>query len=121
MKRRAWLGLLAGLALASGAAAQKVPANVAVPFYQPPAFVQGVYRHWYAPRAQAFAAEATALSRAIEALCSAPADAGEPLRLARARWHSTVQAWDTLSAVAIGPLLQRRSVRQIDFTPTAPS
>ncbi len=28
--------------------------------------------------------------------------------------------WERLSAVAIGPLLERRSLRQIDFTPTRP-
>lgn len=120
MKRRAGLVFIAAVMLAGGAAAQKVPANVAVPFYHPPAFVQGLYRHWYAPRAKTFADEAAALPAAIEQLCAAQGDPAEPLRRARARWQFAVQAWDTLSAVAVGPLLQRRSVRQIDFTPTRP-
>jgi hypothetical protein len=93
---------------------------VAVPFYHAPAFVEGAYRHWYAPRARAFAAEAAALAVAIDRLCKAEAGTPEALQLSRTRWQSAALAWDSLSAVAVGPLLQRRSVRQIDFTPTRP-
>jgi predicted lipoprotein len=113
--------LAAALALAACAAgAQAVPANVAVPFYTPPDFMQGVHRYWYAPRAREFAAQAAALPRAIEQLCAASGDAQEPLRVARMQWQSGVTAWDRLAAVAIGPLLKRRSLRQIDFWPTRP-
>lgn len=100
------------------AGAQVVPPNVAVPFYTPPAFVQGVHRNWYAPRANAFATEAAALPRAIENVCTNAS--GDALRDARAKWRSATSAWDQLAAVAVGPLLQRRSIRQIDFTPTRP-
>jgi predicted lipoprotein len=103
------------------AAAQNVPANVAVPFYGPPAFVKGAYQYWYVPRANEFANEAAALPIAIERLCKADAAAAtEPLQHARTRWQSAVQAWDALSVVAAGPLVQRRSARQIDFAPTRP-
>lgn len=120
MKRRACVGLLAALVLQGAAVAQTVPANVAVPFYTPPAFVQGAYRFWYAPRAQAFAAEAAGLPAAIQHLCAGEGDAAQALQSARGRWRSAALAWDTLSAAAVGPLLQRRSARQIDFSPTRP-
>lgn len=103
------------------AAAQNVFASVAVPFYGPAAFVQGIYQHWYAPRAKEFSTAAAALPIAIERLCEANAAAAtQPLRDARTRWQSAALAWDALSAVAAGPLLQRRSARQIDFAPTRP-
>jgi len=119
VKLAKWLVMV--VAATAQAVAQNVPANVAVPFYGPPAFVQGVYQHWYAPRANEFATEAAALPVAIGRLCDANgAAATEPLRDARARWQSAALAWDALSSIAAGPLLQRRSTRQIDFTPTRP-
>ncbi len=98
--------------------AQTVPPAAPVPFYTPPAFMQGLHQHWYAPRATEFAAAAAALPPAIENICAAKDK--PPLAEARLRWQAAVAAWDTLAAVAVGPLLQRRSLRQIDFTPTRP-
>jgi len=114
--------LAAGILLTLGTAmGQAVPANVAVPFYRPADVVQGMHRFWYAPRAEAFAAEAGKLPRAVERLCAADASAAaEALQQARGQWRSAALAWDTLAGVAVGPLLQRRSARQIDFAPTRP-
>lgn len=100
------------------AAAQVMAPSTPVPFYTPPAFMQGVHQHWYAPRATAFAAEAAALPLALDSVCAATD--GKPLGEARLRWQAAAAAWDRLAAVAIGPLLQRRSMRQIDFAPTRP-
>lgn len=108
------------LLLAGTAAAQVLPANVAVPFYTPGAFMQGVYRHWYAPRANDFAAQAAKLGPALGQLCAVGGNPAAAQQSARQQWQDTVRAWDTLSAVAVGPLVQRRSLRQIDFTPTRP-
>jgi uncharacterized protein len=104
-------------ALALGAAAQQVPADVAVPFYTPPAFMKGVHQHWFSPRGKEFAAEAGGLPGAVDKVCAGAPDA---LRDARAKWQSTAAALDRLTAVAIGPLLTRRTIRQIDFAPTRP-
>lgn len=124
VRRRLVLGTAVGTLalLATGhAGAQPVPANVAVPFYSPPAFMQGMHRHWYAPRAAEFAAQAGALAAAMDQLCSADASAAvDALQRARAQWQASATAWDSLATVAIGPLLQRRSQRQIDFAPTRP-
>ena len=117
---RVAIRLAVPLLLAGTAVAQVVPANVAVPFYTPGAFMQGVYRHWYAPRANDFAAQTAKLGPALEQLCAAGSNATAAQQSARQQWQDTVRAWDTLSAVAVGPLVQRRSLRQIDFTPTRP-
>lgn len=108
--------LVLALLCVTSAQAQVVPANVAVPYYTPPAFVQGVYKYWYFPRAEAFAREAATLGPAIDGFCKG----ATPLQPARAQWQATAAAWDRLASVAVGPLLQRRSIRRIDFTPTRP-
>ncbi|MDQ3059989.1 MAG: imelysin family protein [Pseudomonadota bacterium] len=101
--------------------AQTVAPNVAVPFYAPGHFMQGAYRDWYAPQAAGFATQSGALPGAVAALCdAAPADAPGRLAQARAQWQASTVAWERLSSVQIGPLVQRRSARQIDFTPTRP-
>lgn len=119
--RRAMLLGLAAACFAGTAGAQVLPANTAIPFYTPTHFMQGVYRGWYAPRAGEFAARAADLSGATEQLCNADAASAAPaLQQARQRWLAAVTTWDNLSAVAVGPLVQRRSLRQIDFAPTRP-
>jgi len=39
----------------------------------------------------------------------------------RPLWVATMLAWERLAAVAVGPLLERRSARAIDFWPTRPA
>jgi predicted lipoprotein len=120
--RKALLAL-AGVALLAGGAAhaQSAASNVAVPFYTAGDFMRGAYRFWYAPQAAAFAEQAGGLPTAISAVCDAAADAATPkLEQARERWKASALAWDRLSGVQVGPLVQRRSTRQIDFTPTRP-
>ncbi|MGV8825312.1 imelysin family protein [Methylibium petroleiphilum] len=115
--------LMAGTA-APPAAAQSDWARSAVPVYGPTAVLQGLNEHWTLPHARAFAAEAQALPVAVEARCNAgPATpaAGPALEAARAQWRRSVQAWERLSTVAVGPLVERRSLRQIDFAPTRPA
>jgi len=120
--RKALLALAGAALLAGGTAhAQAVASNVAVPFYTAGDFMRGAYRFWYAPQATAFAEQAGGLPSAISAVCDAPADTAAPkLEQARERWKATALAWDRLSGVQVGPLVQRRSTRQIDFTPTRP-
>jgi uncharacterized protein len=117
---RAFAGIAVLLA-GSAAQTQTVPPNVAVPFYTVGDFMRGVYRFWYAPQAAAFAEQAGSLPAAISAVCDADAaSATTKLEQAREHWKTSALAWDRLSGVQIGPLVQRRSARQIDFTPTRP-
>ncbi len=120
-KRRKALLAAGAWLLGSFAQAQTVAPNVAVPFYTPGNFMQGALRYWYAPQAADFARQSAALPGAVTALCGAEAAAGSSqLQQARAQWQASTAAWDRLSGVQIGPLVQRRSARQIDFTPTRP-
>jgi predicted lipoprotein len=118
---QASLAIAAAALLISGAQAQTVAPNVAVPFYTAGDFMRGAYRFWYAPQASAFAEQAGGLPTAISAVCDAGADtAAARLEQARERWKASALAWDRLSGVQVGPMVQRRSTRQIDFTPTRP-
>ena len=119
--RRLLSAIVAVLAVGT-AQAQSNWAKVPVPVYNPTHFVQGVYRHWALPQALEFSARSAALTSSVQALCDAPAaDAAQRLEAARLGWRASVLSWDGLSAVAIGPLIERRSQRQIDFTPTRPA
>ncbi len=80
-----------------------------------------VHEAWFAPHAAEFALRGARLAPALQALCDAsPEGAGAALDQARDKWLSSLAAWERLSAVALGPLLERRSQRQIDFMPTRP-
>lgn len=78
-----------------------------------------LHNAWSAPRAAEFAAASAQLAPAIESMCAATV--AEPaLQHARQHWSNTLFTWERLSGVAFGPVLERRSQRQIDFTPTRP-
>ena len=96
-------------------------ADLPVPFYTPSDFIQSLYRHGFPDRMAGFAQQTQTQVTALNQLCNAiPVDRVSALKEARAQWQKTALAWDGLSAVAFGPLLKRRSQRQIDFTPTRP-
>ena len=76
---------------------------------------------WFAPRAAAFHQSSQQMDPAIEALCAASSEAAPAaLEKARSQWLASLDAWERLAGVAIGPVLERRSQRQIDFSPTRP-
>lgn len=115
MRRR---GLLL-LALAAGAGAGQAQPNwreTAVPYVSPQQWLQSLSAGWYAPRAAEFAQAAQALVQALQSHCAAPA-----LPAAQAAWRRAMLAWERLGAVAIGPLVARRSARRIDFQPARPA
>ncbi|MCZ8093435.1 MAG: imelysin family protein [Acidovorax sp.] len=96
----------------------------AVPFYDTVHALQGIYGHWALPRAQAFDHSAQALTKAMAAMCSGNADnnaSKAALESARDTWLGTTRAWEELSAIAIGPVIARRTQRAIDFAPTRPA
>ena len=111
---------LAAQAQPSASAASTVPAwqRNAVPFYDTVHALQGIYGHWALPRAQAFDRSAQALTNAMAAMCSGNADTNASkaaLESARNAWLGTTRAWEELSAIAIGPVIARRTQRAIDF------
>lgn len=96
-------------------------ALLAIVVFQPAAALADLHTAWFAPRAAAFLKASQSMAPAIESLCAASPDKATPaLEQARSQWLASLAAWERLSAVAIGPVLERRSQRQIDFTPTRP-
>ncbi|HEX2010568.1 MAG TPA: imelysin family protein, partial [Roseateles sp.] len=102
MERRLFL---LGLAACGTAGAQTDWAREAVPAYTPLHLVLGLHRHWTLPRAEAFRTAAQRLSDGLD----------------RAGWGEAMLAWERLATPALGPVLTRRSPRQIDFAPTRPA
>ncbi|MGN6827449.1 imelysin family protein [Paucibacter sp. M5-1] len=96
---------LAGLSVCGLARAQSDWAREAVPAYTPLQMLQGLYRHWSLPRAEAFVQAVAQLQQ----------------RLDRPSWAGAMLAWERLATPALGPVLARRSQRQIDFAPSRPA
>lgn len=77
-----------------------------------------LYAQWYVPQAQKAVSSAQALHAATQAYCSATEQAAAAqLHQARQQFSSSVQDWERLSAVAMGPMVQLRSARTVDFQP----
>jgi len=120
------LGLAPAMALAQSAPAAEAapgtaapvnaPAN-AFPYYSAEQAMQGLYGHHLPPLAAAFEAQAQALAGSAAHHCQGQA----PLAELRAQWRQTLLAWQSLSTPAVGPVVERRSQRQIDFWPTRPA
>lgn len=121
-RRDLLLGALRGLPVVLlGASLREAHAQadwrrVAVPLFTPEDFVAGVLRHHASPRAVAFETSARRLADAARAWADG-GGAGTVPALQQA-WLSALRAWVALNALAIGPLVQRRSARRIDFSPT---
>ena len=117
------LGILT--AVAANAHAQTTPASATarsaaemmaepMPYYSAEQTLQGLYGHHMAPLAQAFAAKSRQLVATVNRHCAKQA----PLAEVESQWQATLGAWATLSSPALGPLVARRSQREIDFWPT---
>ena len=117
------LAITLALAGSTSVQAQTSWQSEAVPYYDTVQVLQGIYGHAALPNAQAFERAAQALAPAIGALCAAgaPAQGGPALAGARIAWQDATLAWEQLSAVAMGPVIARRSLRSIDFAPTRPA
>jgi len=109
------------LTLVAGAAcAQGIPAayaEVALPFYNPAHLSAGLATQWYGANASAFEQSAQAMVVSWQQYCAGQGPAAE----VRARWRAATTDWERLSAVALGPLVERRSMRLIDFQPLRPA
>lgn len=115
--------VLLGMSLGAGLAqAQQDHARVAVPLYRPSDVMQGLYREALQPHAAGFATEAKTLPAALAALCQAQGKAAGAAKLeaARAAWVKTLAAWDALATLPLGPLIERRALRTLDFQPVRP-
>ena len=105
--------LLAGVAAWPVLCAQTQTPLVAFPFYSGEQALQGLYGQHLPPLARAFEAEAGALVTAARTHCSTPSSAD----VLRSAWRKALLAWQALASPALGPVIERRSQRQIDFWP----
>lgn len=122
------LAIAASLLLTTGAAHAQGPRAptakppsvqtpvLAMPYYTGEQALQGVYTHHLPPLSQAFVAAAEGLAATSERHCSGQASMAE----LRTAWQQALLRWQALSSPAVGPLVARRSQRQIDFWPTRP-
>ncbi|WP_394788114.1 imelysin family protein [Rhodoferax sp.] len=112
LDRRNWLALGLGM-LCSAARADTKPTRVAAPALTHSDFVRNGLQLHFVPLAQAFVQSSTALSDQLAQSCSATT--------AHEAWRRAMLDWERLAAVAVGPLLERRSARAVDFWPTRPA
>jgi predicted lipoprotein len=89
-------------------------ASQPMPYYSAEQALQGVYRHRLPELAQAFERSAAQLVSRTEAHCKGQATLAE----LRTIWLQTLLSWQTLASPEVGPLVVRRSQREIDFWPT---
>lgn len=83
--------------------------------------IQMLHQEWSEPASSDFVRDSARLKPALQAACDAPQDkSGEALAQAKQQWLMVLSSWEKLSTVATGPLIERRSQRQIDFSPTRP-
>lgn len=117
IKRLAAPALLVAAACLGSASAVLAQSVVAFPIYRAEHALQGIYSHHALAHWQAFEREAEALTQAARQHCAGqPQAAGLPATWARARL-----AWMAASNPAIGPVITRRSQREIDFWPVRPA
>lgn len=90
---------------------------LAFPYYSGEDALQGLYAQHLPPLARDFETQARALTAAAHQHCVGPA---APAALKDA-WRRALLSWQTLSSPALGPVIERRSQRQIDFWPTRPA
>jgi predicted lipoprotein len=121
-----WLGAVPLCAVAmpmafaaASAPASAFPAKPKAIYLTHADFVRNALQRHFVPAAQAFAQS----SQALAALwADAPSIATAAwIKQAQQAWLQTLWDWETLSAVSVGPLVERRSARKIDFWPTRPA
>ena len=129
-----WAVCLVGLTLMPTLplSAQPVPSAKAapppvMPFYSAEQAMTGLYTYHLPPLSKRFVAEADGLVAATDQYCQVlPTLAASyaSQQVARAplltQWQQTMVAWEALSTPAVGPVVLRRSQREIDFWPTRP-
>jgi hypothetical protein len=113
---RVWVGLLLGGLLGTSAMAQD-GADTPEPYHSAAEVSARLYQGYLPRQAERFEQTSKALVQAVQRYC----DGTVPAASARNAWREALAAWDGLSTVPSAPLIQRRSQRRVDFTPTRPA
>lgn len=116
-RRHTLAGLLAAAVLPAGRLHAQTSGVNAFPYYSGEDALQGLYGQHLPPLARTFEARAQALVAAARQHCSAPGDNAA----VRDAWRQALLSWQALSTPALGPVVERRSQRQIDFWPARPA
>jgi predicted lipoprotein len=119
VKRRTLLtcipfGAIALMEYAQSATKTIANPTVAAPYISSGQMAQGLLTQHLQPGA-------AALQQAAQALVQSLGQGKAPWAQHRPLWVATMLAWERLAAVAVGPLLELRSARAIDFWPTRPA
>jgi uncharacterized protein len=112
---------LASMKYAQAAIKNIATHHIAAPYITASQMVHSLLAGHFIPGAAALLQAAQALA---QSLASGSASASAPTitwQQHRPLWVATMLAWEHLAAVAVGPLLERRSARAIDFWPTRPA
>lgn len=91
--------------------------QVAVPFYTPVHLSAGLTSQWYGASANALDKSAQAQVERWQQYCAGSVT----VTAVQQGWRAAATDWDRLSSVALGPLIERRSMRLIDFQPLRPA
>ena len=110
-----WAAEVAPPTAASAASVESAQAPASLTDPASTAFVQHLFRDWYAPRAGQFAVSAQALQQTTQRYCRGTAKGERALSPARQAWVRAMTDWTAFSAVSLGPLLSRNSVVKVDF------
>ncbi len=78
------------------------------------AAAQALYTQWFAPQATQSQRSAQQLQQALQHYCAGEATT---LDAVRQQFVHTSRDWQRLSAVAMGPQVERRTARMVDFQP----
>lgn len=109
---------LVALAAMGSAAPFAQAADTPMPYYTAAQALQSLYGQHLPARAAAFTLAANAQDQALASFCAGPAAAAKTAAAElRGQWQRSHTAWLQLSTPSVGPLVERRSLRQIDFTP----
>ncbi|CAH1747768.1 Peptidase M75, Imelysin [Thauera humireducens] len=109
------LSLTLAILLFSGTASAAAPA----PFVPPSDWMSALGQQVLAPGYDGLGRSAAGLAERIDELCGMPG--GHNLDAARAAWRQTALQLRHLSALPIGPALETRILRRLDFWPTRPA
>lgn len=103
----------AALLLACGAAQAALPA----PPLTSGAAAQALYAQWFVPQSAQASTSAQQLQQQLQQYCAGH----QPLDAVRTQFTQASQDWARLSALAMGPQIERRTARMIDFQPMRPA
>lgn len=116
-RRHTLAALLAAAALPVTGLHAQTGGALAFPYYSGEDALQGLYARHLPPLARDFEAQALALTATARQYCAGPATSAA----LKDAWRRALLSWQALSSPALGPVIERRSQRQIDFWPTRPA